>query len=278
MPKTSEFRVSRVFAPCYRSEQAVLRALEVYLKRYLIVASRGEYEQNNGALKVEHYNVHMNYHRGKPTMKFASAIVLAGFALTATRSQAQTFVETQDTGNDIATAIVLPAGTTQVEGSLNSDHDLWGFNVSSSQSVQILLGLSPFDDNLILFDSLGRGIAGNDDIGRGSASPGINLPAGIGGLDSEIVAFLDPGLYYIGVGRNNSSGIGSNGISFIDNDSGLLASPTIDVLDFVGGSQGTGGYTLFFSPPTAASVPEPTSFSLIGCGLLGTVGLRRRRL
>ena len=207
-------------------------------------------------------------------MRCTATLVLALILLAPATCRAQTFFETVDTGNSIDTAIVIPGGITQLQGSLNSDHDLWGFNLSSSQTVQISLGFSTFDDNLLLFDEIGRGIAGNDDIGRGSASPGVNLPAGISGLDSEISAFLGPGRYYIGVGRNNSFGAAADGSSFINNDSGLLASPTSEVLGFLDGVEGTGDYTLFFSPATA--IPEPTSGFLV-FGLLGAIGLKRRR-
>ena len=202
----------------------------------------------------------------------ALAATLITFGSLAGSANAALFVETVDTGDTIASAIILGSGVTEVQGSLNNDKDLWGFSIlGSGRDVQITLGNSPFDDNLILFDSLGRGIAGNDDIGRASASPGIDLPAGISGLDSEIFVFLNPGLYYIAVGQNNISGLNSIGQSFIDNDSGLFSTPTTEVLDALGGSNGTGVYTLRFS-----SVPEPTSTMFFALATFGFLANRRR--
>jgi len=188
------------------------------------------------------------------------------------------FTETTDTGNTISTAIVLGLGVNQVNGSLNIDQDLWGFDLTVGQTIQITSGNSPFDDNLILFDGLGRGIAGNDDIGRASASPGINLPPGISGLDSEIVAFLNPGRYYIAVGQNNISGLSTNGINFINNDSGLFSTPTTEQLASITGSAGTGDYTLTINAPLGIGVPEPTSAILFCLGMLGATTVRRREL
>ena len=195
------------------------------------------------------------------------------------KSLAGVLIETTDAGNTIPTAIVVGPGITEIQGSLSRDEDLWGFNVFSAETVQLLLYNSPFDENLILFDSLGRGIAGNDDIGRGSASPGTDLPPGVSGLDSEIVAFLDPGLYYVAAGRNNMDGLDSSGSSFITNDSGLLSTPTTRTLASLRSSGGTGEYTLAINRSTAnPDVPEPTSCVIMG--LLGTMGLvvpRRRK-
>ncbi len=205
-------------------------------------------------------------------MKIIGAVFLSAFFVAS--SWATTLVETSDAGNTIPTAIVVGDEVTQIEGVLEADHDLWGFSIGASQSVQILLWNSPFDENLLLFDSQGRGLAGNDDIGRGTASPGIDLPPGVSGLDSEIVTFLDPGTYYVGVGANNSSGFTSADVSFISNDSGLLQTPTTDVLGYVGGSLGNGEYTLAIN----RIVPEPASTSAMALFAMVVVGTYRRRL
>jgi hypothetical protein len=181
--------------------------------------------------------------------------------------------ESVDAGNTLLSALTLDAGTTQVNGSLLNDEDLFKFTISTDTNVSISLGSSSFDDNLILFNGLGQGLEGDDDGGSG--------------LDSFISRFLTAGDYFIAVGDNNMYGFDVLDYDFISNDSGALASPTSETLAYLGNSslsheQVSGTYSLSFnlavgSITNSTSVPEPTSIAILGLGLAGIAFNRRKK-
>ena len=255
-------------------------------------------------------------------MKFVPSIC-QGLLLTALGfGQAQAIVinEIGDTGNTIPTAQQIRAGEilidtaptgpfvlglTTINGTIENpqDTDLYGFNIVSNSIVTLEMIFPGEDANLLVFNGLGQGLAGNDDfqevdedgIGCFLLSDSLNL------LDSCLNLRLEAGRYYIGVGDNNTAAfestidIGSElldpaftGINFFDNDDGILEEPTQERLGFLGPENGpddfndTGPYTLnigvrpdFFDFSTA-SVPETHALPLLGSSLV-LLGLLRRR-
>jgi MYXO-CTERM domain-containing protein len=200
----------------------------------------------------------------------AAAMTAACAALVSMRmtgvAGATTFVETPpDAGVTPATARVVPAGTTQIDGLIAApgDYDLFKFAVSAPVTMQIDMGNSAFDDNLILFDGAGHGLAGNDDFV---------------GSDSEITYDLTAGVYYLAAGVNNMSAFDATNTAFITNDTGILETPTTAVLDHIGPGQAPHNlsnlpYTITLSAETGA-VPEPAAG---GAGLIAAAGLLARR-
>ncbi len=172
---------------------------------------------------------------------------------------ATVFVEIPDTGNTMATATVLPGGTTEVLGTLDvpGDYDLFRFTLGTDFTLQLDLN-GDFDENLLLFNSLGQGLVGDDDGGSG--------------LESQIVIPLLAGDYFIGIGPNNTAAFTDGGVEFIDNDFGILAMPTTETLGFVAGEGSPHNltdspYTLMFN---VAVIPEPNTlvYLLLGLGLI----------
>ena len=179
--------------------------------------------------------------------------------------QAATVTETTDAGATMPTAMVLPSGTTQVNGVLtpSGDEDLYKFSVSAAATYDIYLGTSPFDDNLILFNGLGQGLEGDDDGGSG--------------FDSRIIRSLAPGDYFIGVGVNNMYGYTAGNVSFISNDSGALGSPTASTLGYINSIVSSrGSYVMTFSPATSGNLIPLPAAAWMGLSLLGGLGVTRR--
>jgi hypothetical protein len=161
-----------------------------------------------------------------------------------------TFAESPDAGVTPATALVVPADTTQIDGliAVPGDYDLYKFALSAPVTLQIDMGNSLFDDNLILFDGAGHGLAGNDDFI---------------GDSSEITYDLLAGTYFLAAGVNNMSAFTAAGTVFITDAVGNLDTPTTAVLDHIGPALAPHNlsnqpYTITFGTPTSA-VPEPTA-------------------
>jgi hypothetical protein len=182
-------------------------------------------------------------------------------------ASATTFVETPpDAGVTPATARVVPVGTSQIDGLIAApgDYDLYQFAVSASVTMQIDMGNSSFDENLILFDGVGHGLAGNDDFN---------------GNDSEITYDLTPGAYYLAAGVNNMSAFDASNTAFITNDTGNLDTPTTAVLDHIGPglaphNLSNQSYTITFT-----ALPEPgLAIVAVGVGAACSLGRSRRRV
>lgn len=186
--------------------------------------------------------------------------------------------ETADFGNTVTSAFTLPAGTTQVSGTVSNDNDgeLLLFALAADQNVIFDLDFLTGDANLLLFNGAGNPLFGDDDGGAG--------------FDSRISIFLRAGNYFIGVGENNFAGFDSGVNEIIDNDHGLCVSnPSCNengVLSFIGNESDPLGppsgsphdWILSFSVATSAvsSVPAPASFSFVMLSLLWMI--RRQRL
>ncbi|MGB5973806.1 MAG: hypothetical protein WBG38_10820, partial [Nodosilinea sp.] len=189
------------------------------------------------------------------------------------------FAEVGDAGEQlnqaapIATASAQPL--TSISGTLSGDADLFQIFISGDQpfsattlSSDTLLGL-PIDNalgiptsllqdpQLFLFDALGRGVYGNDDL-FGSAQ--ATLPSRNGLLAS--------GIYYLGISSFDYDPVSAGGEIFPDRSSDGVLLPTgpgggSPLARFAGSSSGGGSYTIaltgaqtILSDSSGASLPE----------------------
>ena len=243
--------------------------------------------------------------------------------------QAQAIIinEIGDTGNTIPTAQQIQAGdilidtpltgpfalgTTIVNGSIESsqDTDLYGFNLINDAIVTFEAIFPKQDANLLVFNSLGQGLAGNDDfVELDEDGLGCYLfSSSLSELDSCLTLQLEAGQYYVGVGDNNIAGFESieafdtqetnlvtrslrpdSATDFLNNDEGILEEPTEERLGLIAQEAGPtefndiGPYTLniaitsdIFGFSSNASVPEAKALPLLGLGLILLAMLRRR--
>lgn len=209
------------------------------------------------------------------------ASILMGLALSA-GAAAQTFNESGDAGQTLATAQAVPPGTTTIKGNLQTegDVDLYRFTLSASGSITIR-GYGDeasetcriIDANLILFNSAGLPLWGNDD--------GYDATICLG---SEIVLNLPAGTYYLAFGDNNIEAMNSSNVEICSNDDGDCSAGTTPLSYFESSGDDTGPYTITFSRALGSSgttaVPGPTGFILlpllVALGLIGGRTLRRR--
>ena len=209
-------------------------------------------------------------------------------------AQAQVYTESVDAGVTPATAAVLPQGTTSVQGTLvnglDSDVDLYRFELLAPAAFTIEVKSTDFDANLIVFNAAGQGLAGDDD-DNSSCTPVTTLDY----LNSCLTLNLAAGTYYFGVGDNNMAAFASEGdylsaTSFIENGTGILGAPTGAALGRIGAEGGPtsieneGAYVVNFSQAVGAAAAEVRAVPLLPFGLvllLGGVmamfGMRRLR-
>lgn len=203
-------------------------------------------------------------------MKVRAGVI--GLLLCVPGAFATLFTETSDAGLTVGTAQVVPWGTTDIYGYLDShDVDLYQLTFGAAGVFEFYLGDSPFDDNLVLFDGAGHGIEGDDDGGGWWGDP----------LDAYIGVSLNAGTYLIAVGANNIWAFDSGNGALIGNDSGYVGL-TPNVLDYwYADGSGTGNYRLRISPatssPEGSEIPEPSTWILVGTGLVSAAGIRRLR-
>ncbi len=175
----------------------------------------------------------------------------------------------------------FPRARTQVDGTLElSDRtgaDLFAFGLATPATLTIQMISSDFDANLLLYNGLGQGLAGDDDDDSACAVAPPNS------LDSCLTLALAAGNYFLAAGENNIGSFESEAdflasvTDFMDNDFGILSAPTLEILGFAGFEGGLsdpdgGAYTLTFSE---ILVPEPGTLWVLTVSALGLARLRR---
>ena len=194
--------------------------------------------------------------------RLLGAVCACAFSYTA---HATTYNETVDAGESILTAQSVPGGTDLISGSIDTnDADMYGFYWGGGAFFANTIG-SPMDTQLFLFDSTGAGVWANDDCVVSCDAQSQITDAG-----------LSAGSYFIAVSGYNNDPLDAGAslifpstpfnVQFGPNDGDVLAS----------WSRGnSGSYTINISP--TGVVPVPAAVWLFGSGLLGLVGIARRK-
>lgn len=200
-------------------------------------------------------------------MQLTSKIIAGACAfLVSALASAMPIMETTDAGETLADAVLLPTINNGLVGQIDNDVDLFGFTLASDLELTISATSSDFDMNLVLFNGLGQGLAGNDDLGRnGGCDIGDRF------LDSCLNLSLAAGDYFVAIGANNVNAFSVGNNALIGNDSGILAAPTAGTLASFTHGSGGGEYRVTFGVP----VPAPATVALVVLALAG-VRLTRR--
>lgn len=187
---------------------------------------------------------------------------------------ASVVVEGGDAGELLASAQVLPAGTTQVTGAVSDNNaDMFKFGWAGG-TFHVNTDTSLIDTQLFLFNNLGFGIRADDDSGSGVASiiEITNLAAGV---------------YFLAVSEYGYEPSSPDGFIFPagGDDVGPTGPGGAQALSGWGqrALAGSGSYVINFRVGTSQvpdqpdiPVPEPYSLMLVALGLLACAGTRRR--
>jgi hypothetical protein len=201
--------------------------------------------------------------------------------------RAITFTELGDAGKTIGTAQFVstaPPGTalTEIFGNLDlSDADIFAIFVTGGKTFSattVSNSSNFFDTQLFLFDSLGRGVYGNDD--DPGSPPQSTLPA------SDTLTPVAPGLYYLAISGSGFLPLSAGGLIFPSTVIPGLLDPGVVGPTGPGGGQAltgwssasneAGAYDIILTGAEFATsaVPEPSTALILGGGL-GLAYLRR---
>lgn len=199
--------------------------------------------------------------------------LLMAFLLVASSAFAAVYYESGDVAETLGSAQVLPGGTSEVQGSLSNDADLYKFSWGGGAFYANTVG-SDADSQLFLFNASGIGVQGNDD-GIAYAGPAyLQLTS------------LAAGIYYLGVSMYDYDPYSASGLMFQSYPYEPLYGPAnSDPLSSWSGECSTGSYVINFRQTTdqgeqgeenPVGAPEPATMILLGLGLVGLAGLRRK--
>ena len=204
-------------------------------------------------------------------------VLIFAFALSVSLvSTASAFVwyESGDAGSLPATAqITSGAGSlTAISGTISPSTDVDMFRIYiplGSAFSASTVGSASFDTQLFLFDYLGYGVYANDDAPSSLQS---TLPA------DDPLSPSAAGYYYLAISSYNNDPVSSGGLIFGG------ATYTVGPTGPGGSSPITGwdgncvadSYTICLAGAETV-IPEPATLSLLGIGLLGLVGLRKKK-
>ena len=213
-------------------------------------------------------------------------------------TRAAVYVENPDASAFRSSAQEVPDGTTSISGDirnvgLDSDVDLYQFRLYSGGpfTIEVLTEDAALDMNLLVFNASGQFLAGDDD-DDSDCTPINGLAAE---LDSCLTLNLDAGIYYFAVGDNNIGAYTteqeylSGEADFYDNDSGILDSPSTEIMFMVGDESGRrsdaddlndeGSYRVNFSEAVYGFVPiidaMPIWMIAVLAGFIGLLGRQR---
>ena len=203
---------------------------------------------------------------------FFLAVMVFSLFVSVYSAAASTYVTVGDVGQDLLSAAVLPGGIDKIQGSLIGEYDasLYRFDWNGGDFFANTIS-SPTpqkDTQLFLFNSAGYGILANGDAEDGVIYSSLNL------------SNLAMGSYYLGVAFYNLEPVDSTGLPIFDyfgypdftagpaNGSGPLVG-----WGFQEGSYDNGAYVINIS---STPVPIPGAIWLLGSGLIGIVGIRRK--
>ena len=202
-------------------------------------------------------------------------MAVAGLVLSVSGfANAALITEATDAGETMETAFNLTGGVTSISGSISNDVDVFRFSLASNTIFTISAISSDFDMNLLVFNGLGQGIAGNDDLNRDGGC-GI----GLFGFDSCLTLSLSAGDFFFAIGDNNVYAYDALDNLIMHNDSGILASPTATSFAYFEHSTGAGSYTVNFSTATSSpvTVPEPSTLAIFALGIMGLASRRFKK-
>lgn len=208
---------------------------------------------------------------------FALAVTFTLLPAVAPFLRADTFTEGADAGINEEGAVLLPANTTEVQGTLKAgtlgpfsvdpvDVDVYAFTILEAVPAAQIDATGAFDVNLLLLREGFFGIEGDDDGG--------------GGGNSQITTSLAPGTYYIAIGQNNIAaypfGATMEGDETWGNDSGFLAGPEASTpIAFIGAT--------LANPTDTNGMAYTVTFSFGGVevavtGIDASAGIKKRLL
>ncbi len=191
---------------------------------------------------------------------------LTVFAGIASIACANVYNEVGDTGDLPGTAQNVGSGINVIAGNIDTsgEVDLYCVQFNFTGNLQIdaveAVGFT-LDMNLHAFNAAGNPLGANDD----GSSMGDSF------LNSVLTIAITPGVYYFGVGDNNTHATDGAGVLIQDNDTGI-EDPNGVLGGWLYNGSRTGAYTIVFSE---TSVPAPGAAALLGFG--GLVVTRRRR-